>query len=53
MLQEKTSVGDPLTEVFAPRLTLFDTASFSVEAIGVEPHRWIRFVAIGTVGRSE
>ena len=51
MRQEKTCVSDPFAVVCAPRLMLLDTASFSVEAIGGEPHRWIRFGATGTAER--
>ena len=53
MRQEKTCVSDPFAVVCAPRLTLLDTESFSVEAIGGEPHRWIRFDATGTAGTVE
>ena len=53
MRQEKTCVRDPFAVVCAPRLTLLDIEPFSVEAIGGEPHRWIRFDATGTAGTVE
>ena len=53
MRQEMTCVSDPFAVVCIRRLTLLDTESFSVYAIGGEPHRWIRFDATGTAGTVE